>query len=243
MMFIKEHYVHLTKERIAIMHQIQNENKIENGPETTGITLHKASQYDIHTSLMGLGVNGSNSRMVVEAAKIKLGEKVLDVGCGTGNLTLAAKKYVGASGSVYGIDASPEMVVEARKKAKHSGLEAVFDLGLIEKLPYPDATFDVVISRLVIHHLPDDLKRRGLAEIFRVLKPGGRLFLADFNPPANPLLARLTLALVGHRMMQVSVHSIPPLLTEAGFVEVASGPTRSAFLGFVSGRKPASQTG
>ncbi len=223
------------------MHGTQKESKIRSGPETTGATLHKASQYDIHTSLMGLGVNGSNSRMVVEMAKIKPGDKVLDIGCGTGNLTLTAKKYAGTSGSVYGIDASPEMIEEARKKAKRSGLEAVFQIGLIEKIPYPDATFDIVINRLVIHHLPDDLKRRGFAEMLRVLKPGGRLFLVDFNPPANPMLKHVVTALVGHRMMQASsdVENIPPLLGEVGFVEVASGPTRSPFLAFVSGKKPA----
>ncbi len=225
------------------MHGMQNELKTGSGPETKGITLHNASRYDIHTNLMGLGVNGSNSRMVVEMAKLQQGNKVLDVGCGTGNLTLTAKKYVGASGSVYGIDASPEMIAEARKKANHIGLEGTFEIGLIEKLPYPDATFDVVISRLVIHHLPDDLKRQGFAEICRVLKPGGRLFVADFNPPSNPILARVTFALVGHRMMQSNTRGISPLLTEAGFVEVASGPTRSPFLGFVSARKPASRTG
>jgi SAM-dependent methyltransferase len=59
----------------------------------------------------------------------------------------------------------------------------------------------VVISRLVIHHLPDDLKRQGFAEILRVLKHGENLLIADFNPPANPVLNHLTLALVGHRMM------------------------------------------
>ncbi len=227
------------------MHGTKNNLKTQSGPETAGLTLHRASQYDIHTSLMGLGVNGSNSRMVVEMAKIQPGDKVLDVGCGSGNLTLTAKRYTGAAGSAYGIDASPEMIDVARKKAQSSGLAATFELGLIEKLPYPDATFDIVISRLVIHHLPGDLKRRGFAEIFRVLKPGGRLFLVDFNPPANPILKYVVTALVGHRMMQASsnIESIPPLLTEAGFSDVDSGPTRSPFLGFVSGKRPAYRTG
>jgi demethylmenaquinone methyltransferase/2-methoxy-6-polyprenyl-1,4-benzoquinol methylase/phosphoethanolamine N-methyltransferase len=176
--------------------------------------------------------------MIIEMAKIIPGDKVLDVGCGTGNLTMTARIYAGPSGSVYGIDASPEMIDVARKKAKQSGSNTTFDVGLIEKLAHTDATFDVVISRLVIHHLPDEIKRQGFAEILRVLKPGGLFYLTDFNPPANPILAHVTTALVGHGMMQTNVWGLPPMLTEAGFVEVASGPTRSAFLAFVSGRKP-----
>ena len=110
---------------------------------------------------------------------------------------------------------------------------------MIEKIPYPEATFDVVISRLVVHHLPDDLKRRCFAEIFRVLKPGGLIFLADFNPPTNPILAYIASALVGHKMMmQPNLGSIPPMLRETGFVDVASGQTRSVFMAFVSGKKP-----
>ena len=222
------------------MHRIHNDSRNRNAPETTGATIHRASQYDIVASLLGLGVNRPNSRMIIEMAKVKPGDKVLDVGCGTGNLILTAKSYVGTSGSLYGIDASPEMIELARKKAKRSGSEAVFDVGLIEKIAYPDANFDVVISRLVIHHLPDDLKRQGFAEIFRVLKPGGLFCMADFNPPTNPVLAHVTHALIGHRMFQYNVGDIPPMLTETGFVDVAHGPTRSAFLAIVIGKKPPS---
>lgn len=220
------------------MHSMQNKHKTKSGPETTGATLHQGAQYDIFAGLFGTGVNRPNSRMVIEMAKIKSGDKVLDVGCGTGSLTLTAKSYVGASGSAYGIDASPEMIDVARKKAKRSSTETIFEVGLIEKISYPDATFDVVISRLVIHHLPDDLKRKAFAEIYRVLKPGGLLFIADFNPPSNPVFAHIVLALVGHRMMQTNVSAIPPMLMETGFVDVASGPTHSAILAFVSAKKP-----
>ena len=172
-------------------------------------------------------------------AKIREGDKVLDVGCGSGNLTLTAKKYVGSSGAAYGIDAAPEMIEVARQKAKRSPYPANFEVGLVEKIPFEDATFDVVISRLVIHHLPDELKRRGFIEIFRVLKPGGLFFLADFTMPTNPILARVAAAFFGHQMMiQADVSAIPAMLGKAGFMKVEHGPTRSAFLAFVSGRKP-----
>ena len=222
------------------MHRMHNQPKTTHGPETTGATIHWASQYDVFTNLMGLGVNRPNSRMVIELAKIKAGDKVLDVGCGTGNLTLTAKLYTGASGSVYGIDASPEMIEVAQKKAKRQGSETIFDVGLIEKLAYPDATFDIVISRLVIHHLPDDLKRTAFTEILRVLKAEGHLLIADFNPPKNPILNHITSALVGSHMMQTNVWSMPQMLMDVGFVEVSSGLTRSAFLAFVYGKKPVS---
>ncbi len=218
---------------------MHNKISASSEPETAGTVLHRAGQYDLHTRLFGLGVNRSNSRMIVEMAHIEPGDKVLDVGCGSGNLTLTAKGYAGSSGLVCGIDASPEMIAEAQKKAARSGSDVTFEVGLVEKLAFPDATFDAVISRLVIHHLPQDLKRQGFTEIFRVLKPGGRIFIADFKPPANPLLAHLVLLFFGHRMMmQSGEQNFPSLLSGAGFVEVVSGPTRSPFLVFASGKKP-----
>lgn len=220
------------------MHRMHNQPRIKNGPETTGRTIHWASEYDLFTSLLGLGVNRPNSRMVVELAQIKPGDRVLDAACGTGNLTLTAQSYVGPGGQVYGVDAAPEMIEVAKKKASRAGLPVVFQVGLVEQLDFPDATFDVVISRLAIHHLPDDLKRRAFAEILRVLKPGGRLLIADFFQPSNHVLAHLTSVLVGPHMKQTNAWDLPPLVASAGFVDVTSGPTRSSFLAFVSGRKP-----
>ena len=220
------------------MHRMHNAPHGETGPQTSGKTLHWASQYDLFTSLLGLGVNRPNSRMVVELAGVKPGDSVLDVGCGTGNLTLTAKPYAAPSGKICGIDASPEMIAVARQKAARAGLDVVFDVGLIEQLAFPDASFDVVLNRLVIHHLPDDLKRQAFAELLRVLKPGGHLLIADFNPPANPVLHHLASALVGPSMMQTNIWNLSPMLAEAGFVKITSGLTRSAFLGFVRGEKP-----
>ena len=220
------------------MHRLHNKPRIKNGPQTAGNTIHWASHYDFISSLLGLGTNRPNSRMVIELANVQPGDKVLDVGCGTGNLTLTAKSYAGPDGEVYGIDAAPEMIQVAKKKASRSGQEVVFEVGLIEELAFPEANFDVVISRLAIHHLPDDLKRKGFSEILRVLKPGGHLLVADFNPPANPISSHITSVLVGSHMMQTNIWSLPAMLESAGFVEITSGLTRSAFLAFVGGKKP-----
>ncbi len=219
------------------MHKRHNPSNNNTLP-TSGAVLHQAGGYDLPSRLMGMGINGSNSRMLVEMAGIRAGDRVLDVGCGTGSLTLTAAKAAGASGAACGVDASQEMIAAARKKALASGIQAAFEMGLIERLPYPEASFDVVINRLVIHHLPGDLKLKGFTEILRVLKPGGRLFIADFKPPANPLLAHLVLALVGHGMMQSDISGMPAMLQAVGFSNVVSGPTRSALLAFVSGKKP-----
>ena len=223
------------------MHRLHNEPKTSNGPQTTGTTLPGSTHYDVFSDLLGMGVNGRNSRMVIELAKIKPGDSVLDVACGTGSLTLTALSYTGASGKVYGIDASPGMIEVARRKVSRSAPQVNFQVGLAEKLDFPDASFEAVISRLAIHHLPDDLKGRAFVEILRVLKPGGRLMIVDFNPPSNPILAHLASALAGHKMMMSSnVSGLPALLSEAGYTDVSSGPTASAFLAFVCGRKPGS---
>lgn len=220
------------------MHKLHNAPSMEHGPQTEGITLHWASRYDLMSRLSGMGPSGRNSKMVIELARIKPGDSVLDAACGTGNLTLTAQSYAGPTGKVVGIDAAPEMIEFARAKAARTGVKVAFQVGLIEQLEFPDATFDVVISRLAIHHLPDHLKHKGFAEILRVLKPGGHVLIADFKPPANPIISHITSALVGSHMMRTDVWRLPPMLASAGFVEVASGPTRSAFLAFISGKKP-----
>lgn len=221
------------------MHRIHNAPRIKDGPQTAGATLHWAAEYDLFSNLMGMGAKGRNSRMVIELAGIRAGESVLDVCCGTGNLTLTAKSYAGPNGKVHGIDAAPEMIEAARKNAARARLEVAFDVGLAEQLAFPDASFEVVISRLAIHHLPGDLKHKAFAEMLRVLRPGGRLLIADFTPPANPFLNHIFSAMVGSGMMQTDISKLPPMLESAGFAQVRSGPTASAFLGFVAGQKPA----
>ena len=219
------------------MHRLHNEPRLQGAPETAGATIHWGAHYDVLSRMLGMGVNSGSSRMVIELADVKPGNAVLDVACGTGNLTLTAHSYAGSSGQVHGIDAAPEMIEVARQKAARSGIPVAFDVGLAEKLAFADETFDVVISRLAIHHLPDDLKRTAFGEILRVLKPGGTLLIADFVPPSSPILNHIVSAFVGSHMMQTNVWGLPSMLSEAGFEEVSSGRTPSTILAFVRGKK------
>jgi ubiquinone/menaquinone biosynthesis C-methylase UbiE len=121
----------------------------------------------------------------VTLAHVQLGEAVLDVGCGTGTLALEVARRVGRAGRVVGIDPGAAQLARARAKAARRHTPIEFQSGVIEQLPFPDHTFDVVFSTLMIHHLPVPRKRQGLSEIARVLKPGGRLVLADFTHRAD----------------------------------------------------------
>ena len=145
--------------------------------KTEGVTMGRwARFYDLICVLGGLGTGFK--RRIVRLAKLTPEERVLDVGCGTGVLTrLAAQEAAEA----VGIDAAPAMIEVARAKATKQGVKVDFRTALIEALSFPDAHFDVAFSTLMIHHLPPEVKRTGLREVLRVLKPDGRFLVADFD--------------------------------------------------------------
>jgi ubiquinone/menaquinone biosynthesis C-methylase UbiE len=206
----------------------------EQAPATRGVVIRWAKYYDPFVSFFTLGQRTQLRRATVDLARIRPGAAVLEVGCGTGDVALAAKARAGSTGSVYGIDPSPEMIAVARSKAAHSGATVEFQVGVIEALAFPDASFDVVLSSLMMHHLPDDVKRRGLAEIARVLKPGGQLVIVDMKRPTT-WVARTMTALFLHGAMSVGIQDLPELLNEAGFSEVQTGEVRPSMLGYVTG--------
>jgi ubiquinone/menaquinone biosynthesis C-methylase UbiE len=126
-------------------------------------------------------------RRVLERVAIASGEDVLDVGCGTGTLALAAA-HAAPSVRVTGLDADPSILAQAEKKAAAAGRDIRFDQGRSTALPYADASFDLVLSTLFFHHLPDDAKRQSATELVRVLRPGGRLVVGDLGRPQDPLM-------------------------------------------------------
>jgi len=120
--------------------------------------------------------------LLLEQADIKPGQHVLDLGCGTGTLAIMAK-LTQPSADVSGLDADPDMLKVARFKSNEQHAPVKFDVGFTNKLPYPDATFDRVVSSIMIHHLKTPDKETTAHEVFRVLKPGGQLHIIDFGKP------------------------------------------------------------
>jgi ubiquinone/menaquinone biosynthesis C-methylase UbiE len=151
----------------------------------------------------------------IDLAQLRPSDQVLDVGCGTGTLAIGVQERLGAAGHVFGIDPAPEQIARARAKAARRQLPIDFRIGMIEQLPFPDQSFDVVLRTIMMHHLPDDLKQRGLREIARVLKVGGRLVIADFKRPEQGPSAAVPFG-AGH----ADVQDLPVLVENAGFSQI-----------------------
>ena len=164
-------------------------------------------------------------------------ERLLDVGCGPGRLAILAATVTGPGGESRGIDPAPEMVELARRKAARAGVPARFDVGAIETLPYPDDHFHVVLSSLMLHHLPDELKDRGLREVRRVLRPAGRFVAVDFGASPGDGLGHL-LCVLRLRTGRDHAERLREALRATGFEAVEMGPTGHRALAFVRGRKP-----
>ena len=131
---------------------------------------------------------------LLEIADLQPGKHVLDLGCGTGTLAILAAQRQPAA-RIAGLDADPRMLERARRKADATGVEVDLQVGSATELPYGDRTFDAVLSSLLFHHLDRDAKEAAAREIVRVLAPGGRLAVADWGTPSDPLMRALFLAI------------------------------------------------
>jgi ubiquinone/menaquinone biosynthesis C-methylase UbiE len=166
------------------------------------------------------------------------GDQILDVGCGTGYLTRLLTPLVGPDGQVTGLDPSPPMIEHARRRAPGN---CTYVVGEGQALPFPDTSFDVVVSSLAIHHMPTAARADAVAEMFRVLRPGGRLVIAEFRPPDNALAARLIRIVAGPAMRPSMPELLPTLIPAAGFRIVSTG-TLKPLLWYVRATRPLRST-
>jgi ubiquinone/menaquinone biosynthesis C-methylase UbiE len=199
-------------------------------PGTTGIVLHRAFWYDVFVWLVSLGREHSYREKALDLASLRPGESVLDIGCGTGTLAIATKRRVGSAGRVYGVDASPEMLARASKKANKARAEVVFQNGIVEALPFPDGQFDAVLSTVMLHHLGRKARQQCANEVRRVLKPGGRVLAIDFAPPTEGKRGFLDHF---HHHGYLNLHDLVALLCEADLKTLRSGPVGIGDLHFV----------
>lgn len=155
-------------------------------------------------------------------AQIHLGHRVLDLACGTATLTIAIKQAYPHT-TVVGIDGDPMILRQARAKAQRAGVEVQLDEGLSYALPYADASFDRVLSSLFFHHLTRENKLRTLTEVWRVLKPGGALHVADWGTPQNALMKLASQGIVrldGATTKDNFAGLLPAFVEQAGFTDV-----------------------
>ncbi|MBT4539275.1 class I SAM-dependent methyltransferase [Candidatus Woesearchaeota archaeon] len=143
--------------------------------------------FDFFCRFFGLGKRYRKSLLRLIPIK-SVNARVLDAGCGSGTLALELKeKYQGLR--LYGLDADEKILGIAKRKSKEKNLAIHFRQGLMQKLPFPDNSFDLVYSSLVFHHLNSKDKQLALKEIYRVINKDGILFLADLGKPKNILTA------------------------------------------------------
>lgn len=209
---------------------------------THGVTMNYAAPvYDVYCPLLGLGAEFRHETL--RHAELRPGQRVLDVGCGTGVLTRLATLAVGDTGETVGIDPSPAMLQVARRHAKAEASRATFKVAAIEALPFENGRFDVVLSSCMLHHLPPEVKRAGLAEVQRVLKSGGRFVIVDVDRPAAWWVWLIVWPLLFMPMTAVNLRGeIPDYLEAAGFSPVLAQGRWIKLLSFWVAIKPLANT-
>ncbi len=161
------------------------------GPATLGIRVDgRQRSVDILENLISVGNLDAILRATLKAAVLRGGERLVDVGCGTGRLAITAAMHLiddRPLGDIVGIDATPGMIAIARRRAHEAGVSIDFRVGAAEDLPLPDGFAHAVTSSYLFHHLPSEVKRAALLDMWRLLAPGGRLIITDYSTPVGVL--------------------------------------------------------
>jgi ubiquinone/menaquinone biosynthesis C-methylase UbiE len=188
------------------------------------------NSYDLYMKRITLGREDALRTMTVNLAQVKPGNCVLEIGCATGTLSLAAKRQAGPTGSVFGIDIIPGMIEVSQKKAIKAKLDVTFQLGNIEVIPFPNEYFDVVMCSFMIFHMSEKVRNKGVEEIYRVLKPQGRLMVLDLALPSRPVSRMIIKLLLGF-VIKHDLKELQPVMESSGFSQIEISQAKYRILG------------
>ena len=169
--------------------------------------------YDLIAKLLG----ADKARQVLfENAHLHADDRVLDIGCGTGTFVVLLKQTY-PSLKIVALDPDPKALARARRKATRAGVPIRFDRGFADSLQYPAQSFDAIFSSFMFHHLETDTRGKTLREVARVLQPGGRFHLLDFEASESSGHGPMSLFHRHKRLQDNSENRILALLEQAGF--------------------------
>ncbi|MFE3453014.1 class I SAM-dependent methyltransferase [Nonomuraea sp. NPDC059194] len=179
-----------------------------------GGTIDHPRSYELLSSVAFLGRRREIFTRIGALSGARPGDRVLDVGCGTGYLSRILSPLIGPTGQVTGVDPSPQMIGYAMERAPGN---CSYVVGEGQALDLPDASFDIVVSSLAVHHMPVDARGEAVREMARVLRPGGRLLIVEFRPPTGRLGDLVARFCARHGVVHRPEELLDELIPQAGF--------------------------